>query len=83
MSFGEFLFFQRLFQKSRQDGPNYQTDYRNSTAKDTLEDSRRPEKTVDESGTPEASGGGRAAPGRPAPNCGPHLSSSASLLYRP
>jgi hypothetical protein len=38
-------------------------DYRNSTAKDTLEDSRRHENAVGESGTPEASGGGRAAPG--------------------
>jgi hypothetical protein len=44
--------------------PNYQTDYQNSTAKDTLEDSRRHEKAVYESETLEASGGGRAAPGR-------------------
>jgi hypothetical protein len=31
--------------------------------KDTLEDSRRHEKAVGESRTPEASGGGQAAPG--------------------
>jgi hypothetical protein len=37
--------------------------YRNSTVKATLEDSRRHEKVVGKSGTPEASGGGRAAPG--------------------
>jgi hypothetical protein len=35
----------------KQEGPNYQTDYRNSTAKDMLEDSRRHEKAVGESGT--------------------------------
>jgi hypothetical protein len=62
-SFGELLFFQGLFQKNRQEGPNYQTDYQNSITKDTLEDSRRHEKAVGESGTPEASRGGRAAPG--------------------
>jgi hypothetical protein len=38
-------------------------DYQNSTAKDMLEDSRRHEKVVGESETPEAFGGGRAAPG--------------------
>jgi hypothetical protein len=62
-SFGELLFFKGLFQKSRQEGPNYQMDYWNSTAKDTLEDSRRHEKAVGESGTLEASRGGQAAPG--------------------
>jgi hypothetical protein len=63
MSFGELLFFQGLFQKSRREGPNYQTDYRNSTTKDMLEHSRRHEKAVGKSGTPKASGGGRVAPG--------------------
>jgi hypothetical protein len=63
MSFGELLFFQGLFQKSRQEGPNYQMDYQNSTAKDTLEDYTRHEKAVGERRTPEASRGGRAAPG--------------------
>jgi hypothetical protein len=81
MSFGELLFSRDYSTKSNKRGPNYQTDYHNSTTKDTLEDSRRYEKAVGESGTPEASGGGRAAPGRPAFSCGPHLSSSASLLH--
>jgi hypothetical protein len=38
-------------------------DYQNSTMKDMLEDSRRHKKAVGKSGTPEASRGGRAAPG--------------------
>jgi hypothetical protein len=38
-------------------------DYQNSTVKDMLEDSRRHEKAVGESRTPEASRGGRAEPG--------------------
>jgi hypothetical protein len=38
-------------------------DYQNSTMKDTLEDSRRHENAVGESGTLEASRGGQAAPG--------------------
>jgi hypothetical protein len=63
MSFGELLFFQGLFQKSRQEGPNYQMDYQNSTTKDTLEDSRRHEKAVGKSGTLEASRGGWVALG--------------------
>jgi hypothetical protein len=63
MSFGKLLFFQGLFQKSRQEGPNYQTDYQNFTTKDTLEYFRRHEKVVGESGTLEASRGGWAAPG--------------------
>jgi hypothetical protein len=57
------VIFYGLFQKIRQEGPNYQTDYRNSIVKDTLEDSRRYEKVVGENGTPEASRGGRVAPG--------------------
>jgi hypothetical protein len=52
------VIFQGLFQKSQQEGPNYQMDSRNSTVKDTLEDTRRYEKVVGESGTPEAFGGG-------------------------
>jgi hypothetical protein len=41
-------------------------DYQNSTMKDMLEDSRRHEKAIGKSRTPEASRGGQAAPGRQA-----------------